>query len=97
MRRLPSVCERFRFLGRLAAKALREGFIVPLDLTPEVPRGQRAPLRNVQSVPNMDFFRGADCASRSCNLLFCVDLHLLAWSSTDHDPHTLPRVHSPDS
>merc|ERR1719299_154686 len=34
--RLPAVCQRFRFLGRLMAKALREGFLVPLALSRDV-------------------------------------------------------------
>jgi hypothetical protein len=34
--RLAAVCQRFRFLGRLMAKALREGFLVPLALSRDV-------------------------------------------------------------
>jgi hypothetical protein len=34
--RKQTVCRRFRFLGRLIAKALQEDFLVPLPLTPEV-------------------------------------------------------------
>jgi hypothetical protein len=31
---LPVACNRFRFLGRLMAKAFRDGFTVPLPLSP---------------------------------------------------------------
>lgn len=45
-------CSRFRFLGRLAAKALRDGFIVPISLCPyffEAVLGADLPLKALPS------------------------------------------------